>query len=246
MADEHGGPATRSYDALVGGLHATPAHVVHPGRQSGVQLTVTPLGARALLGLPAAALAGLDAAAGDALGPGVERVREQLLDAATWPQRFAVLDTWLASRADQQARLPAEVAQAWRLLTAPGNQVRVAEVADEVGWSGRHLRSRLAAEVGVTPKLAARLGRFDRTRRLLQRQVRAGRPAALADLAAACGYADQAHLSREFRELAGCPPSGWLREEFPNVQANGPGSAGGWGHERTHPPTPGLAHPARP
>ena len=41
----------------------------------------------------------------------------------------------------------------------------------------------------------------------------------LADLAVACGYFDQAHLAREFRSLAGCPPSQWLTEEFRNVQA---------------------------
>ena len=41
----------------------------------------------------------------------------------------------------------------------------------------------------------------------------------LADLAAACGYFDQAHLAREFRALAGCPPSQWITEEFRNIQA---------------------------
>jgi len=39
------------------------------------------------------------------------------------------------------------------------------------------------------------------------------------DLAAACGYFDQAHLAREFRALAGCPPSQWITEEFRNIQA---------------------------
>ena len=61
--------------------------------------------------------------------------------------------------------------------------------------------------------------RFDRARRALQQRVAAGKPAALADLAASCGYYDQAHLAREFRDLAGCAPSAWLAEEFRNVQA---------------------------
>jgi AraC-like DNA-binding protein len=64
--------------------------------------------------------------------------------------------------------------------------------------------------------------RFDRARRALQHQP--GLP--LAGLAARCGYYDQAHLAREFRELAGCPPSAWLAEEFRNVQS-GPGTQDG-------------------
>jgi AraC-like DNA-binding protein len=45
----------------------------------------------------------------------------------------------------------------------------------------------------------------------------AARPG-LAEIAARCGYADQAHLTREWRELAGCTPSTWLAEELPSVQ----------------------------
>jgi hypothetical protein len=67
------------YDGLVGGLHTRPALITHPGRQSGLQLSLTPRGARALLGLPAGALSSVDAPVADVLGPAghelVERVR---------------------------------------------------------------------------------------------------------------------------------------------------------------------------
>jgi AraC-like DNA-binding protein len=43
---------------------------------------------------------------------------------------------------------------------------------------------------------------------------------ALAELAASNGYADQAHLAREFREFTGLSPSQWLADEFPIVQAS--------------------------
>jgi hypothetical protein len=48
------------YVTLAGGLHTTPALITHPGRQSGVQLALSPLGARAVLGRPAGELAGID------------------------------------------------------------------------------------------------------------------------------------------------------------------------------------------
>jgi len=85
-------------------------------------------------------------------------------------------------------------------------------------WSGRHLTSRFRTEIGLTPKAAARVIRFDRARHLLIAKA-ADSGYRLADLAATCGYFDQAHLAREFRALAGCPPSQWITEEFRNIQA---------------------------
>ena len=82
-----------------------------------------------------------------------------------------------------------------------------------------------AAEIGLTPKAAARVVRFDRARRLLQRRAAASRPLDLAALAAYCGYYDQAHLDAEFRVLAGAPPTTWLAREFRNLQAS-PAAAG--------------------
>ena len=64
------------------------------------------------------------------------------------------------------------------------------------------------------PKVVGRVLRFDRARRLLGRPARPG----LAAVAATCGYYDQAHLTREFRELAGMSPTAWLAEQLPSVQ----------------------------
>jgi AraC-like DNA-binding protein len=110
--------------------------------------------------------------------------------------------------------------------------VPIADLARETGWTPRHLGTRFRNEFGLTPKAAARVVRFDRARRLLQRRVEAGGAPALADLAAAGGYYDQAHLAREFRELAGCAPSRWLAEEFRNVQAGPPGAGKDRRHDR--------------
>ena len=113
-----------------------------------------------------------------------------------------------------------EVGWAWQQLLQAGGAVRVSALAAGTGWSGRHLTSRFRAEIGLTPKAAARVVRFSRARHLLVKHVfAADSERRLADLAATCGYFDQAHLAREFRALAGCPPSQWLAEEFRNVQA---------------------------
>ncbi|MFF5233440.1 helix-turn-helix domain-containing protein [Dactylosporangium sp. NPDC000521] len=203
------------YDTLLGGLHTTPATIVHDGRQSGIQIGLSPLGARALLGLPAGELASLDVVATDVFGPFIDLLRDRVRAVDTWAERFRIVDEMLSTRLTDPVLPAPEVVHAWRLLR--GGTVTAAAVAREVGWSGRYLSKRFNEEIGLTPKAAARVARFDAARRRLQEGADS-----LAAVAAGCGYYDQAHLTREFSALAGLPPARWLAEEglppFRNVQ----------------------------
>jgi AraC-like DNA-binding protein len=237
------------FGTLLGGLHSAPALIRHAGAQSGIQLALKPPGVRALLGLPAGELADLDVPAEAVLGRVCAELRDRVRGASGWPERFAVLDEILLRQLLAQGMLAGgseirrpggvagpvapEVLWAWRQLLRAGGSVRVADLAAGTGWSGRHLASRFRAEIGLTPKAAARVIRFDRARKLLVSRLAAASANSdaggandggdsgygLADLAADTGYFDQAHLAREFRALAGVPPSQWLAEEFRNVQA---------------------------
>lgn len=211
--------APARYDAMVGGLHTAPALIAHPGRQSGLQLGLTPLGARRLLGVPAGELASLDCPLDDVLGPVVAReLVDRVRAAATWPARFAAVDDVLVRALGRRAEPAAEVAEAWRLTVGTGGRLRVDELARRIGWSERHLTSRFRAETGLGPKEAARVVRFDRARRALSLRVAAGHAPDLAGLAAAAGFADQSHLTRDWRAFAGLPPMRWLEAEFGFVQ----------------------------
>jgi AraC-like DNA-binding protein len=211
------GQAPGRYDTLIGGLHTRPALITHPGRQSGIQVALSPLGARSLLGLPAGPLAEIDLPATDLLGPWPAEVRERLLAEHGWARRFRLLDALLLARLDTAADTPPDLVRAWELLGVTGGAITVAELAADLGWSTRHFGDRFRAELGLTPKAAARVFRFDRARRTLARQVAQGTPPRLGLLAAECGYYDQAHLARDFRDLAGCAPSHWLAEEYPGA-----------------------------
>jgi transcriptional regulator GlxA family with amidase domain len=103
---------------------------------------------------------------------------------------------------------------AWRRLVNSDGGIPVRALAEETGWSRRHLASRFRSEIGLAPKEAARVLRFDRARRLLGRHDRPS----LVDVANRCGYFDQAHLTRDWRQFAGCSPTVWMAEEFPSVQ----------------------------
>ncbi|MFP5023403.1 helix-turn-helix domain-containing protein [Pseudonocardia phyllosphaerae] len=204
-------PARRGgrFAASVAGLHTAPAVIATGEPQTGMQLALTWRGARALLGLPAAELTG-DVVDLGALLPEVETLLDRLHAAPSWPARFALLDDELVRiAAARNAAAPAdELGRAWALLRRSGGTARVTDVAADVGWSARHLGERLRRETGLGTKSAARVIRFERACALLRS------PAAppIADVAATCGYADQQHLARDFRDLAGTTARGWLGE----------------------------------
>jgi AraC-like DNA-binding protein len=214
-----------SYWAFVGGMHSQAAEIVHGGNQSGMSINVTPLGARALFGLPAGPLASNVVHLDELLGSAATELADRLTAAATWDERFDILDEVLlrAASLDDPPVPPPEVVGAWRCLLATGGGVEIGELADDVGWSRRHLSERFRAEVGLSPKVAARVLRFERARNLLSLPTRPS----LAAVAVACGYYDQAHFNREFTAMTGWTPTKWMAEELPSVQDVDPGSGGG-------------------
>lgn len=219
----HPGQPGGRWDMLASGLTVHPAVIAHNGFQHGVQLSLTPLGCRALFGMPTAALGSWIVDLADVLGPRARELRERLSLLSSWPERFDVIDEILLRQINPVPWDP-ELTHAWALLSGPDPAVRVAAVADEIGWSRRHLGNRFNAEFGITPKDAARVARFERSHRLLRDQILPP----LAEVAAASGYYDQAHMAREWRELAGMPPSVWReQEEFPFVQDPEPAGTAG-------------------
>jgi AraC-like DNA-binding protein len=206
-----GEPDTRrAHWAMLSGLGVDPAAVYQSGVEQGIQLELTPVGARVLFGLPAAAIR-REIVPVDLLPGGGGGLHERVASGCSWQHRFDALDAVLLSRlahASASARLPDPgVRHAWDLVHRSGGAIRVGTLADQLGWSRRRLHERFDAEFGLAPKQAARLVRFGRARRLF---TDLGVP--LAEVAARCGYADQAHLTRDWRALAGVTPTAWLAE----------------------------------
>jgi AraC-like DNA-binding protein len=199
-----------SLQALLGGLHTSAVLIRQDRTQEGLQLELDPLGVRTLFGVTAAELSGEVA---DLAEFGLGSLAERLRGLPSWSERFALLDDVLAARAVEPVAPPPEVGEAWRRMRGADGRVRVADLAEEVGWSRRHLGERFRAELGLPPKQAARVLRFERAARLLR-----GGHADLASLAVECGFYDQAHLSNEWRALAGCTPGTWIAEELPFLQ----------------------------
>ncbi|MFE9461441.1 helix-turn-helix domain-containing protein [Streptomyces californicus] len=199
VQDSDGG---RAHGSSVAGL--APGDLRLGGRAVGgiecLQIRLAPPLAVAVLGATAD-LGGTVAPLEDVWGRDAERTEDRLRAADTWDERFAIAADALGRRLDARRSPDPEVAAAWELILAGRGRVGVDNLANEVGWSRKRLWSRFRSQLGLAPKRAARLVRFDHAARLLA----AGHPAAR--VAASTGYADQAHLHREVKAFTGMTPT---------------------------------------
>ncbi len=183
--------------AVVGGARAQAYVRSVPGGVASVGAQLAPGAASALLGVPGGELAGRHTALADLWGSVAMDWSERLADAASPDDRVNMLEALLASR----LREPAAGVAAWALERLQQG-ASVGEVVGASGYSHRHFLSLFRKEVGLAPKVHLRVLRFQGAVAALA----AGRPTSLAAIAQAAGYADQAHLTREFRDISGVTP----------------------------------------
>ena len=156
--------------------------------------------ARRVLDAPADALRDLRVDLEDLWGPAGRTTAEWLIDD---PRRLLEL---VRDRLARTTEGPdRQVDAAVRRLTA--DRPRVLDLHDEVGLSARQLRRRFTGEVGYGPATYLRIVRLQRARHLARENPAAG----LANIASGAGYADQAHLSREIRNLTAMSARALLR-----------------------------------
>jgi methylphosphotriester-DNA--protein-cysteine methyltransferase len=169
-----------------------------------------PWGAARLLGTSAGTLAGLLPALEEVVGGPEARAAEGALHAAQDARaRVRALDAWLLRRLGRARTAPAEVEAAVRLALRRPTPARVSEVASAVGRGPRRLERAFREHVGLAPKVLLRVARLQ----AVLRALRAVRVRSWAVAAADAGYADQAHLTREFVDLAGLTPTAYAREQ---------------------------------
>jgi AraC-like DNA-binding protein len=179
------------------------------GAHQCVQVYLTPLGASRLLGVPGGELARRVLAVDD-VAPALGVLPGRLADAPTWAARFALVETALLTALDAGAPPDPVVAWMWDRIHDSGGRARISELVARTGWSHRHVTTRFRDQVGLTPKAAAGVVRFERATAEL-----GSRP--LAELAAVHGYADQSHLVREVVRYAGEPPLALLAARRPTA-----------------------------
>ncbi|MFH8484584.1 helix-turn-helix domain-containing protein [Streptomyces longisporoflavus] len=198
LAVEHDG-RSRPLRSLAAGL--TPGEArVRARRVECVEVQMSPVSAYSLLGVAPRDLDGGVFGLEELWGRHEPRLRERLTGVPGWEGRFALVEQFLVRRRASAPSMDPEVVASWERIVSRRGRVRVGDLAVSCGWSRKRLWARFTAQVGLTPKRAAMLVRFDRAAKGLS----AGRDPA--EVAAVCGYADQSHLHRDVMAFAGCTP----------------------------------------
>ncbi len=136
------------------------------------------------------------------------KIFDQLCECNSIIQALGTLQTSLLElqRVNSGDDIPLPTREALRLISSSKGQMPVSQVAETIGVSERTVRRGVTAAVGLSPKVLARILRFQNT----MSRLRSPAPSDLCSIALECGYADQSHMAREFQQLAGLTPTAFM------------------------------------
>ena len=200
-------------DIWYSGLHQGPIETEAPFGSALLGVAFKYAGARPVLRGVAQEFSDRIVALTDVLGDGVLQLREHLGECTNVAQRFALLERWLLSRWCRKHAAHALVDHAMTAIMRRGGRISVESLCDDAGVSRRYLSKLFQRDVGLTPKAVTRVLRFQGALTLL-----AGRSQVPWDeLALHCGYYDQSHLTRDFKQFSGFTPGEFVRMARPDA-----------------------------
>jgi AraC-like DNA-binding protein len=171
------------------------------GSGHGIEVVLAPWAAFSVFGVAMHELAGAIVDPGELLDDRAQQLTGALAVLPHWDQRFDLLDTTLLTWIDDGWAWSPRVQWAYELLGRSRGTMPIRQLAHAVGWSPRQLEHRFGEQIGLSPKATARVFRFRHAVRLLTNGW------ALQRTAAACGFSDQSHLTRELKTLTGLTPA---------------------------------------
>ncbi|UXI69139.1 helix-turn-helix domain-containing protein [Tahibacter amnicola] len=199
-------------DFWFSGLYEGPIDTEAPEGSALLGVAFSATGAASLLPWSQAALANRTEPLEAIIGVSARQLRERLLHTPDTTARFDLVENWLLDVGMTGRSVHPLVHWAMQRIAEAGGNLRTQELAQQSGYSRKHLTGVISREVGLPPKALMRLQRFGATLQALGR----GHPDTWADLANRCGYFDQSHFINEFQQYAGTTPAEFLRLSQPD------------------------------
>jgi AraC-like DNA-binding protein len=176
------------------------------GRVVGTQFR--PGGFRPFLGRPVSTITDLHVPVAEIFGAAGERAARDVLASRDDDEAVALVDAFLCGRRPERDEAAEEAGAVVEMIRNDPGLLRVGDVARRHGVSVRRLQRLFHEHVGVSPKWVIRRYRIHEA----AERVARGRAVHWADLAAELGYADQAHLVRDFTAAVGMSPAAYARD----------------------------------
>lgn len=199
---QEGGRCDLQPSRFVVGQMTRPVLVEPTGPVQLLGIRFTPGGALPFLSFPPVELTNSIVPLDD-ISVSLDRLLSERIDEARTPrEKVRIVEALLIKRMNAREERGVSLRDAISEIVSSGGQISMDRLAGELGISGRQLERRFLNEVGLGPKLLCRILRFQQVFRAVERSDRNW-----AKIAADCGYYDQAHLIRDFRQFAGQTPS---------------------------------------
>jgi AraC-like DNA-binding protein len=193
--------------ALVGARTCRSAELILSGKVDAFTIVFQPGAFSTLFQVPAAQLTNKDFDAEEVVGRRISELYAQLGEVSAFDDRVRVADDWLTAARPAHERVSAIVRAAMAMIR-DGGSVRISELAHQTGLGIRQFERRFDHEIGISPKLYARIVRFEAAL-----QYRAVSPTTRwTDIAHALGYHDQMHMVHDFTRLSGDSPDAISRQ----------------------------------
>jgi AraC-like DNA-binding protein len=193
--------------ALVGARTGRSAELILSGSVDAFTIVFQPGALAALFGIPALALTNQDFDGSDVLGAPVRQLYERLSEVRAFGDRIRIANEALRAISTSSAWRTPSVQVATCIKQRYG-AVRIGDLAAQAGLGIRQLERRFRQEIGMSPKLYARIIRFEAALELRARS----RSTHWTDIAHQLGYHDQMHMVHDFTRLSGDSPEAIARK----------------------------------
>jgi AraC-like DNA-binding protein len=192
---------------LVGARTCRSVELILSGRVDAFTMVFQPGGFSTLFRVPAAEITNGDFDGEEVLGRRVSELYARLGEVSAFEDRVQIADAWLSAVRPASESVSAVVRTAWTVIRSSGS-ARISDLAHQTGLGIRQFERRFGREIGISPKLYARIIRFEAA---LQR--RAISPTTRwTDIAHDLGYHDQMHMVHDFTRLSGDSPEAIARQ----------------------------------
>jgi AraC-like DNA-binding protein len=164
-------------------------------------------GMRALSRVPTNKFTNQDVPLSEIWGGFVAELHDKIRLVSSPETKLQVLEILLMRRLREDLIPHRAIPEALRLLEPDQNPVKMAHLAESIGLSSRRFIEIFTSHVGLSPKSYARIRRFQRA----LRAIHGSSVSSWADLAFDCGWCDQAHMIRDFKQFSGVTPTEYGR-----------------------------------